>query len=126
MTNVRANWMAVPGNKDQPIGFIPVGSEFILSADFYDNVGRKFTAGNMESKVYKSRSDLIDLKMPFDNNTFAIATKKGGNMVLKIWNEGYKQTVDFIKLRLEQSIVPLSVSLYNLFNICLFIYAYYP
>lgn len=108
MLNVLSNWRI---RSNQPVAVVPLGTEFQLLATYHDNLGNKFTAGSAQLKVRSSRLDLVRIKQGEDNSSLIISTKRAGQTVLKVWADGVQKTADYVKLNVQQSIVPFVVSM---------------
>lgn len=109
MLNVVSPWHV---QSAEAVTAIPLGTEFTLHATYYDNVGNVFSAGSNRLKLRTSRFDLIAVKQGADNNTLIVSTKKAGYTVMKVWADGIQKTADYVKLNVQQLVVPVVVSIF--------------
>lgn len=108
LLTVKANWRI---HLDSSLQVIPLGTEFDLVANFYDNIGKKFNAGPRQVKIRANRLDLIKIKHFTSNATITVATKKQGHTVIKGWTDGVDNTADYIKVHSIEVVKPVVVSL---------------
>lgn len=104
LLSINSNWMV---KMSSPTVVVPLGTEFEIEATFYDNTGNEFLGSNIENlQIISSRLDLVRIKRGNDNFTFHVSTRKVGVTVFKVWSEGVEKTADYLKLHVEQAIVP--------------------
>ncbi|XP_076259039.1 nucleoporin 210 [Rhynchophorus ferrugineus] len=114
--NVQASWRI---NFNNPITFVPLGTEFQLIAVYYDNIGNKFNAGPTELKFRTSRCDLLKVTSFSENGTLLVGTKKKGHTMIKVWADGIQKTATYMKIHVEQSVRPYLEHLTTGDTICL-------
>ena len=107
---VKANWRI---HLDSSLQVIPLGTEFDLVPNFYDNIGNKFNAGPRQVKLRANRMDLIKIKQYMSNTTITVATKRQGHTVIKGWTDGVDNTADYLKIHCKEVIKPIVVRLFR-------------
>lgn len=111
MLTVMANWRI---HLDSSLRVIPLGTEFELVANFYDNVGNKFNAGPQDVKVRTNRLDLVKIRQFNNNASIHVATKRAGHTVVKAWTDGVDNTADYLRMHVEEVVKPIVVSFFFL------------
>ncbi|RZC37684.1 nuclear pore membrane glycoprotein 210, partial [Asbolus verrucosus] len=104
LLTVMANWRI---HLDSSLQVIPMGADFSLVANFYDNVGNRFNAGPRQVKVRSNRLDLVKIKQFPTNASLTVSTRKPGHTVIKGWTEGVDNTADYVRIHTEEVVKPI-------------------
>lgn len=93
-----------------PETILPQGTQFELQVTYHDNTGMKFAAGTANVRIRTSRFDLTSVNMGYSNTSIIVSNKKEGLTMLKAWIEEGPKAVDYVALRVKQTIYPVLVS----------------
>lgn len=92
-----------------PQSILSQGTEFELQVTYHDNTGEKFAAGTANVRVRTSRFDLSTITLGYSNTSIIVGNKKSGLTMLKAWIDDGPKAVDYVALRVKQTIVPVLV-----------------
>ncbi|XP_033126135.1 nuclear pore membrane glycoprotein 210-like [Anneissia japonica] len=82
---------------DKRLRVFPVGLNLEFSASFYDNVGAKFDATNLDLEHRLNRYDLLQLQ-PAVNSSFVARVAHQGSSLFKVWDQRNTRMEDYVNV----------------------------
>lgn len=88
---------------------LPKGMELDYALEYYDNVGTKFHAAEVNAKITLNRADLASFTISADN---VVPAKfiENGDLVIKTYNEKYPNGMfDYVHMMIGDIVFPTKV-----------------
>lgn len=93
----------------EELTMLPKGMDLNYVLEYYDNVGSKFHAAEVDFKTLSSRTDLVTFK-PNGANTVNAKFLENGELIVKIYNEKYPNGMfDFVHMSISDVLFPTKV-----------------
>lgn len=93
----------------EELNMLPKGMELDYVLEYYDNIGTKFHAVEVDAKTILNRVDLVS----FTRNSENIVTAKfieNGDLVVKAYNEKYPNAMfDYVHMMIGDIVFPTKV-----------------
>lgn len=93
----------------EELNMLPKGMELDYALEYYDNVGTKFHAADVNAKIMLNRADLASFIISAEN---AVTVKfiENGDLVVKAYNERYPNGMfDYVHMMIGDIVFPTKV-----------------
>ena len=95
----------------EELTMLPKGMDLDYVLEYYDNVGAKFHAAEIDFKTLSSRTDLITFTQS-DANTVNAKFLENGELIVKVYNEKYPNLMfDYVHMAIGDVLFPTKVRL---------------
>lgn len=93
----------------EELTMLPKGMDLNYILEYYDNVGSKFHAAEVDFKTLSSRTDLVTFTAN-GKNTVNAKFLENGELIVKVYNEKYPNGMfDFVHMSIADVLFPTKV-----------------
>lgn len=101
----------------EELTMLPKGMDLNYVLEYYDNIGSKFNAAEVDFKTLSSRTDLVTFT-PSGQNTVNAKFLENGELIVKVYSEKYPNGMfDFVHMSISDVLFPTKVLPNKLFHI---------
>ncbi|KAG7201135.1 hypothetical protein KM043_003926 [Ampulex compressa] len=95
----------------EELNMLPKGMKLDYALEFYDNVGTKFNAAELNTKTMLNRADLAAFTKNSDN-TITARFMENGELIVKVFNEKYPNGMfDYVHMMIGDIVFPTKTTL---------------
>jgi hypothetical protein len=107
---------------DEELNMLPKSMDLNYVLEYFDSVGSKFHAAEVDFKTLSSRTDLVTFTQN-EKNVINAKFMENGELIVKIYNEKYPNGMfDYVHMLIGDVLFPTKVYKENIINICLTTY----
>lgn len=93
----------------EELTMLPKGMNLDYVLEYYDTVGAKFHAAQIDFKTLSSRTDLVTFT-PSEENTVNAKFIENGELIVKVYNEKYPNVMfDYVHMSIGDILFPTKV-----------------